>query len=119
MKKVNSYPLPAEGLDAMKRYRDTMQKMDDDVRAIQEKAQAEAEAVHNNALDELKRIWYEMAALAGIDAEKTWISHEWGVDARYVDHGFAVINHVQMPKQVQAPWMPGMPESAPPGETLN
>lgn len=86
--------LPPEAIPLLQRYRATLEKLTADIDTIQLEAQAAAEAAQVNAFEEMKALWYQLAPLAGIDAEASWESGEWGLELRYLDDGFGAMTHV-------------------------
>ena len=55
-----------------------------------ERAQKQAEYHQAN----LRAMWQRLAAMVGLDPEKTWGSPEYQIEARYLDDGFGALLYI-------------------------
>src|SRR3546814_14982691 len=89
------YPLTGEGFELLKAYNAELKALRDEQHALIEEYQnrrlkcAEARA----AL--LESIWRRMAAMAGLDPDKTWKNPSYQIEERYINSGFGAITFVQ------------------------
>lgn len=121
------YPLPPAGLTLLRQYRDTLTQMGDDMDALREEFQKRAEAQQAAHREKLRELWYQLAPLAGVDAEATWDNNDWHVETRYLDSGFGALTFYPQPKNPMAAML-GLPqqedeptdepEGWPPGATV-
>lgn len=118
------YPLPPTGLTLLKQFRDETNRMSDSVEALHAEYQARIDACHLHSRKRLRDLWYQIAPLAGVDAEATWNTGGWQVETRYIDSGFGALIYYPRPQHPLAALMGNAPkeeeaelQGAPPGVT--
>lgn len=115
------YALPPEGLATLREYGDGIDALRAEMDGLQQEYQRKVDEAQIKAREVLKPLWYEMAAMAGIDAEITWGDHEWSVERRFLNDGFGAITYVAQPMNpftsMVAP--DEDEEGVPPGVTVN
>ena len=122
------FPLSSEGREILRRYDEIIQALRSEVAALQEEYGNKIEAAHVKARTEMHPMWCQMAAMTGIDADTSWDSQEWGIEARYLKDGFGALTHLTQPVH---PFQAAMAaseeaeveeldeEGPPPGATVN
>lgn len=116
------HALPPEGLKMLRDYVEILDSMRTEVDLLQRQYQDLVDATHARAREELKPLWFQMAALAGIDAEGTWGNPEWTVERRFLEDNFGALIFIRQQHPLAAfaeSENEEIEEGPPPGATLN
>lgn len=121
----NYFQLPEQGHALMREYVSLMDGLEAFAENLRDNYNAQIKAEQVRVREKQKELWYRMAAMAGVDADKSWNKPNWHVEDRYIDAGFAaLVTHKLQQDPLAA--MLGAPEpeeenhdKVPEGETIN
>lgn len=127
MTDFKAYGVPPEGMDLLRRYVEMIDNLRAEIATLQTRYETEVNIAHAKAREEMRPLWFKLAAMTGIDAAATWDSPEWGVERRYMeaDFGALIFQRQQrhpvgmiMPQQDSEPEPDPTEEGPPPGVTV-
>lgn len=101
------WPLPKDMLDLMRAYRDSMMSAREEIIALNKETQERALVIQNAHMAEMMELWRRMSASVGLSHEETWGDYQYGIEARYIEDGFAAITYLPQQAHPLAGMLPG------------
>lgn len=90
-------PLTGEALDLLRKFNKELNDSLEARQNLQAEYNERLAQLSNTTTLNMREIWFKLAPMVDLDAEATWLDRAYGVETRYLDHGFgAVVYNPQM-----------------------